>query len=635
MQNMLAIACVLVTWRRQVTVGVGLLVLTSSAALAQSAVSYTLTFPEPEHRWAQVEVLFPDLPSGPLEVRMSRTSPGRYALHEFAKNVYDVRAVDGSGRALSIEQPNLHQWDVAGHDGTVRLSYRIFGDRTDGTYLAIDSTHAHMNMPATLMWARGLERRPIRLRFEVPAGSGWRVATQLAPTDDPYEYTAPNLQYLLDSPAELSAFTWRTFRLEDREGAPAFRIALHHQGSEAEADAYARDTELIVREAEAVFGVLPDFDFGTYTFLADYLPYASGDGMEHRNSTVLSSSGALGDPQRRRGLLGTVAHEFVHAWNVERIRPRSLEPFDFEAANVSGELWLAEGFTSYYGALLMHRAGLTDVRGIAATLANAINTVTLAPGRALRSAVEMSRRAPFVDAARSVDRTNRDNTFISYYTWGSAIGLGLDLALRQRSDGAVTLDHFMRAMWEAHGTPGGEPGYVAAPYTLKDARDRLADVSGDSAFADDFFERYIEGREVVDYASLLRQAGLVVRARQAGQAWLGNVRFEFGEAGATIAGAVPVGAPLYRAGVAQDDVLVSVDGAAVRSRSSLDAVLERLKPGDRVPMTFRRRGTEVTEPLTLDEDPRVEIVTVESAGGEVTPAQRAFRESWLAGKARQ
>src|SRR5687768_4174867 len=115
-------------------------------AAAQGPVTYRLSFPEREHRLMQVELTIPDLPSGLVELRMSRTSPGRYALHEFAKNVFDVRVTDGAGRALTATQPNLHQWNVTGHDGTVQVRYRVFGDRLDGTYLAVDSTHAHINM---------------------------------------------------------------------------------------------------------------------------------------------------------------------------------------------------------------------------------------------------------------------------------------------------------------------------------------------------------------------------------------------------------------------------------------------------------------------------------------------------------
>ncbi len=267
------------------------------ARQAQAPVGYRVSFPTPEHRWMQVEVTFADVPSGPLQVRMSRSSPGRYALHEFAKNVFDVRVKDGRGRALTPARPNLHQWDVTGHDGTVVVSYRVFGDRTDGTYLSVDATHGHLNMPASLMWARGLEARAARVEFVPPPGKTWNVATQLFPTGNPLVFTAPNLQYLMDSPTEVGAFVWRTFTVDDGKGpAQTFRIALHHDGTDGEADAFAKDVETIVRETLPIFGEFPRYDGGTYTFLSDYLPWASGDGMEHRNSTVLSSSGALRNP---------------------------------------------------------------------------------------------------------------------------------------------------------------------------------------------------------------------------------------------------------------------------------------------------------------------------------------------------
>jgi predicted metalloprotease with PDZ domain len=379
---------------------VALVVLHAAAAHAQAPVEYRLSFPEPQHRWMQVEVTFREVPPGPLPVRMSRTSPGRYALHEFAKNVFDVRARDGKGTALTFTRPDLHQWNIGGHDGTVTVTYRVFGDRVDGTYLSVDATHAHMNMPATLMWGRGFESRAARVRFEQPPGRTWRVATQLYPTDDPLTFTAPNFHYLMDSPAEFSAFTLRTFTVAGPGGAtPTFRIALHHDGTDAEADAYARDVERIVRETLAVFGEFPHFEQNTYTFIADYLPWASGDCMEHRNSTILTGAGALRNPAQRQGLLGTVAHEFVHAWNVERIRARDLEPFNFEDADVSAELWFGEGFTSYYDDLIMQRSGLAPLEATLASYAGIINAVALSPGRQFRSAADMSQLAPFVDAA--------------------------------------------------------------------------------------------------------------------------------------------------------------------------------------------------------------------------------------------
>ena len=181
-----------------------------------------------------------------------------------------------------------------------------------------------------------------------------------------------------------------------------------------------------------LFGELPEFDSNTYTFLTAYLPWASGDGMEHRNSTSLTSSGRFAIRNQRAGLLGTVSHEFFHAWNMERIRSAGIEPFDFEEADISGELWLGEGFTSYFDGLILHRAGLLPLDGLLGELAGTINAVHVRPGPQFRSPVEMSELAPFVDAAASIDRTAWPNLFISYYTYGSAIGLGLDLSLRDR-----------------------------------------------------------------------------------------------------------------------------------------------------------------------------------------------------------
>ena len=180
---------------------------------------------------------------------------------------------------------------------------------------------------------------------------------------------------------------------------------------------------------------------------------------------------------------------------------------------MSGELWFAEGFTSYYGPLTMKRAGLTTLRAFTREMGDVIEKITTSPARQIRSAVEMSRMAPFVDSAASIDQTNFSNTYISYYTWGAALGLGLDLSLRDRTDGKVTLDHFMRALWERFGRPGANvPGYVETPYTLDDLKSVLGSVAGDAAFAQDFFARYVEGHEVLDYARLLGRAGILVKS---------------------------------------------------------------------------------------------------------------------------
>jgi predicted metalloprotease with PDZ domain len=595
---------------------------------AAPSISYRFSFPQREHRLMDVAVTFTDVPDGPLRLHMSRSSPGRYALHQFAKNVFDLRVTDGAGAVLAVQRTRPEEWTVPAHGRTVGVSYRVFGDRVDGTYLSVDSTHAHINMPAAVLWAVGLDMVPIEVRFEAPVGSRWRVATQLLPGTDEFTFTAPNLQYLMDSPSEFSAFDLRTFTIADGPRTPTFRVAVHHAGDGAELDAFARDVEKIVREARNVFGEFAPFDGGTYTFLADYLPWGNFDGMEHRNSTVITADRSIRGS--RAELLDTVAHEFFHSWNVERIRPRSLEPFNLDDANLSGELWLAEGFTSYFGPLIQRRAGLTNTRELAQEMGRVVNAVTNGPGRRVRTAEEMSQQAAFVDDATAIDRTSFENTFISYYTWGEALGLALDLSLRERSNGMVTLDAFMRAMWERFGKPGGAPGYVDRPYTIADARAVLASVSGDAAFANQFFDRYIQGHDVADYARLLERAGLLLRPANPGVAYAGGLQLQTSNDGVRVFSDVAFGSPAFAAGLERDDRIVSIAGTAIASESQVRDVIGRRKPGEEIPIEFERRsGERVTAALRLVADPRVEIVTFEDASRPLTDAQRRFRREWL------
>jgi predicted metalloprotease with PDZ domain len=573
----------------------------------------------------QIEATFDGLGSAPLELRMSRSSPGRYAPHDFAKNVYDVHAFNGKGLEISTTRPDPYGWTVADHGGVVTVKYKVFGDYIDGTYLAVDATHAHINMPAAIMWARGLDDRAITLALDPPAGRHWQVATQLQPGSTPFDFTAPNLQYLMDSPVEFGPISIRRFAAGDR----TFRLALHHTGTDAELDGFVRDVEKIVREEGEIYGEYPAYESGHYTFLADYLPHAADDAMEHRNSTVMTSSGSLRN--NRIGLLDTVAHELFHGWNVERIRPRSLEPFDFERVNMSSELWLAEGFTQYYGALVLSRTGLVDAQGTAGTLAGFVASVMLSPARTVRSAEDMSRMAAFTDGSDVLDRTNWAATYISYYEFGGAIALALDLTLRDRSAGKVTLDDYMRAMWRVHGKPGGRlPGYVDRPYTRADAEARLAEVSGDPRFARDFFARYVEGREAADYTKLLARAGLVLRRRNPGRAWWGDIALD-SRGGMVRVGSRPMaGTPIYAAGLGLDDQISGLDGRRILSPQEVGQALERQRPGDTIMVAFvDRAGVAKTARVRLGEDPHLDLVPIESAGGVLTPDQRRFRESWL------
>ncbi len=596
-----------------------LLLLLALPLAAQPTVRYELSFPNAVHHEAEVEAIFEGVPAQALDVVMSRSSPGRYALHEFAKNVYSVRVSDGNGHELKSVQVDPSSWRVEGHNGTVHFHYTLFGDRTDGTYAGIDETHAHLNMPATLVWARGLEKAPITVRFVLPEGKNWKVATQLVPQKDG-TWFAPNLDRLMDGPAELSVHDLPEWKIEDA----TFRLALHHTGTAAEAAQFAHMCEAVVLEEEGVFGALPKYDDGAYTFLLDVLPYASFDGMEHRDSTVITG---VGDVLRGRGegMIGAAAHEFFHSWNVKRMRPKTLEPFDYERANMSGELWFAEGFTNYYGPLALERSGIGRLNQFTHHMGSAVNAVLTSPGRLIHSPAEMSRMAPFVDAATSIDSPNFGNTFISYYTYGQALAFGLDLTIRKQFPGK-SLDDWMRTVWHEHPD-------VDRPYTLADLEHALAEATGDSAFATEFFDRHVTGKEPLDYASAVAPAGLMLRKAHSGKAWWGKEQVSFSPSGAEIKSETSKGSPLYQAGLERGDRIVSVNGNAITADATLEGILGKHKPGDNLALHVQSRGGERDLRLTLSEDPQLEIVTFEEAGQTLTPEIKAFREAWLGSKA--
>ncbi len=583
-------------------------------AQTTASVAYDVAFPNAVHHEARITMTLTDVPPGPLELRMSRASPGRYALHEFAKNVYSVEVTDGSGRPLRTTRMTPYGWTVPEHDETVRVAYTLYADRAGGTYTGIDLTHAHMNMPATFMFAPDMQDRPIRLVLH-PL-DGWKTATQLPSVPGEAEtYSAPDLQYFMDSPTELSDHDERVWQVP---GGQTIRIEMHHQGTAAELDDYTAKAKRITAAEMKVFGEYPAYDYGTYTFIADYLPWDAGDGMEHRNSTSISSSRSLA--QNEQGLLHTLAHEYFHSWNMERIRAKEIEPFDFLHANPSPELWFGEGFTNLYDGLSMKRAGVMGLDDFLAEEGRAISAVVNLPGRSYHSAAGMSLLAPFVDAATSIDPTNFDNTFISYYTWGEAIAIGLDLTLRTRFD--RTLDDYMRAMWLKYGKTG-------TPYDMDGLRTTLGDVAGDTAWANDFFRRYITGHDVVDYAGLLARAGLLLRPASPDQPSLGYFGLRYGDDGAEITGNTLVGQPLYDAGLDRGDVILTLDGTSIASEQDFEAVRARHRVGDSVPITYRTRGGDRSGTVTFAADPTLELVSFESAGRDVTPSMRRFRDAWL------
>lgn len=570
---------------------------------------YTISFENAVHHEAFITATFPNITTDTLAVRMSRTSPGRYALHEFAKNVYGFKAYDGKGNLLKVHRPDPYQWQVYGHDGTVKIEYLLFANRGDGTYSQVDETHAHLNIPATFMYAPSLELRDIEVSFVIRKNLNWKVATQL-PLVSGTTYAALNLQYFMDSPVEISNFGLREFQVDGQ----TIQLVLHHNGTEEEFNTYFEKVKKVVLAEKEVYGELPDFDYGRYTFLACYIPNASGDGMEHRNSTILTSTRGLANGGME-GNIGTVSHEFFHAWNVERIRPRSLEPFDFEEANMSGALWYAEGFTSYYTNLILCRAGLISPKEYIEGLTGTFNYVWNSPATHFFNPIEMSYQAPFVDAATSVDPVNRENTFISYYSYGSVLGLALDLSLREIG---LNLDDFMKLVWNKYGK-------TQTPYTIEDLRNTLNEYAG-KEFGETFFGSYIQKSEMPDYESLFNAVGVGLTTNP-NIPYLGISARLNGDGNGEITSNPKMGSPAYEAGLDKGDVITAINGEKFPDGMQFDAFISQFKPGDVLKVDFERFGLPKSTNVTLRPSSMYTIVVKEDE--TLTKKQRNTRKEWL------
>ncbi|MEO7213050.1 PDZ domain-containing protein [Mucilaginibacter sp.] len=614
------------------TLAAASLLAASVFAQKQKAIYYTISFPNAIHHEAEILLTIPQAPGGALKVRMSRSSPGRYATHEFGKNIYNLKATGADNAPLVIKQLEGDLYEVQGTGETVKITYTLFGNWTDGTYAGIDASHAHLNMPASIMWAEGQDDRPIRVQFNDADKYGWKIITQLKNEGDGV-YSAPNLQYLMDSPTELSASKINSWTVDNNGKPEKVSIAVHSDDNQAVIDGFGKMVQKMVLEEKAVFGELPAYDYGEYVFLDDVHPTTSGDGMEHRNSTIIVQPINKVEGNESR-LLSTFSHEYFHSWNVKRIRPKSLEPFNFTHANMSSELWFAEGFTQYYGDLVLERSGFRTVDDYTRTLAGLINQAVNTQGAAKYSPAEASRYAVFADAGVSIDPNNQTNMFTSYYTYGGATALALDLRLR--SEFNLTLDDYMRQVWLARGK-------VMRPYTIADLQTDLGTLTKSAKFAADFFKRYINGTEKNNYEALLAKAGFVLQRVQPGKGWAGPIggaggRGRSGQArtgdgeGFALQGNTTAGTPIYKAGIDAGDIITKADGKDIKDAAAFTDALANKKPGDKITVTFKNRAGEHETVIALEENPNYEVVTFEKASKQLTKEQQDFRDKWLSSK---
>jgi predicted metalloprotease with PDZ domain len=431
--------------------------------------------------------------SGPLDLVMPAWIPGSYLIREFARNVQDFVAHDGSGLRLRCAKIDKATWRVEGHGpGPVVVRYRVYANELSVRTSHLDASHGFVNGASVFMFARGMEDEPVRLAIEAP--SGWRVSTSLHETESG-EFLAENYDELVDCPLELG--THRTIAWS-QEGVP-HRYAVWGPGRIDEKRLIA-DTRRIIEVCSGMFEGIP---YERYLFILHVVPEGRG-GLEHKNSCALQVPPSWLDGDYEH-LLALVAHEFFHVWLGKRIRPEPLGPFDYTAENHTRHLWVVEGFTTYYTDLILLRAGLISPARYLERLGDSIARLRSLPGRHRQSLEESS-----FDAWIRFYRpdANTPNAQISYYHKGSLVALALDLEIRRESRGERSLDDVMRILWERYGavdTGFPEEGGI---------QEAVEEVYGDRV--DRLFDAYVSGTEEIDFDRHLEAVGLELVAYEGG-----------------------------------------------------------------------------------------------------------------------
>ncbi|HZI18001.1 MAG TPA: PDZ domain-containing protein [Pyrinomonadaceae bacterium] len=595
-------------------------------------IAYRLSMPMPSSHLFEVEIEVGGLEGvDSVEFQMPGWSPGRYAVFDFAKNVQEVRAGGHCNPAARcgregkrVTRLDAQTWGVETNGAdSIELSYKVFADDLSGTFSQLDERHANFNGGSVFMYVVGHKADPASLEVRPP--HGWKVYNAYTERADQTRFEFPNYDILIDTPTEVAPdFTVQTFE----HGGKSYRVLVHAFGPDGgRRPQLTRDLERVVRAQVASMG-RPEFD--RYTFIVHFDPRARrGDGMEHLNSTQLIEVGEMANPEVYQGAVDTASHEFYHVWNVKRLRPVELGPWDFTRPLATRGLWVAEGLTNYFGKLYLRRAGLWDDRRLFDSLARNITNVERAPGSRLTSAEEASLLAPFLDRAEHAQRTNLQNTAVSYYSKGETLGVALDLLIRGRTQGRSSLEEVMRRAYE-HFYLNSPP----ATYYLRGRgyeTEELMRFASEAAGVDlmTFYAAHVRGTAPPPYEEALAGVGLrFVRVPEA-QAFDAGLTVEAIDGRRARVASIRAGSPAHAGSLHAGDVLLRVGQTEVTASDWL-AALNRYRAGDRVPVVVRRGNDTINFSITLPAQPERVSYRIEK-DETARPEVRALRDAWLNG----
>ena len=567
------------------------------------SIVHRLAIPAPHTHVVEVEiVLSGDLPAE-LVLFMPVWAPGSYLVREYARNVEGL-AAEAPARATKLRK---NAWRIEAGGARVVVRYRVYANEFSVRTSHVDDTHAFLVGAGLFLGVEGRLDAPARVELQAPAG--WRVATSLKAVDGGWH--APDFDTLIDSPIE--AGTHREERFEVLGVPHRYSIWPPDAVPERKLPQLVKDTTAILAKEASLFGGALPYD--AYELLLHISPRARG-GLEHRASAALIATPA--SFVSRAGyldLLSLVAHEVFHAWNVKRIRPAGLTPYRYQEECYTRLLWWFEGATSYFDWRVLALSGCCTVEEYLDHLAGELAYLDATPGR-LAQALEETSFDAWIKLYRPDE--NSTNSTVSYYRKGEVVCAMLDLELRGRTDGKVTLDAVLAHLWREYGAkerPVPEGGMQAI-------FERVAGVP-----LGDLFDAWIRSAADVEVAGPLARVGLAVERTPRAEAppcSLG-VRVR-NDAGRGIVSVVTRGSAAAKAGIDAGDELLGIGGVRVEG-ANVEAALRGRAQGEEVDVLVARDGRIVTRRLTLDAA-RADVVKL-VAKKDASAAQRAAMRAWL------
>lgn len=559
-------------------------------------IGYILEMREPQNSFFQVTLNIDSVSEDITLLTMPSWTPGSYSIRDYSRNVRMLRAKTPENENIDIQKKDKSTWKLMnGNNKTFSVSYEVYAGEFSVRGSHLDLTHGYLNGTNVFMYPEGYKDQSIELIIK--PYEDWKVSTGMEKIGE-NKFRATNYDIFADAPIEIGKHRALLFTVDGRE----HEIALYGSGNE-NTDVLVDDVKKIVETAKTIFGNLP---YKRYVFIMHLTDKGSG-GLEHLNSNTIDFNRfAFGDKKDYHSFLSVVSHEYFHLWNVKRIRPVELGPFNYKDENYTSLLWVSEGITNFYAYIILLRCKIIDREEYFKHISRMFKAYRMIPGTRYESAADSS-----LDAWIKLYRPspNNLNSYVSYYLKGEILGFMINSRICEYTKGLKSLDDVFRHMFEKYNKDG-------KGFTEKDLLSTLSEVSS-LDFAP-FFAKYVRGTDNIDFTSELKRIGMNLEEKYEGiendmnrtPPFLGIIV----DSDKNTVHSVLEDSPGQKAGISPEDEIVAIDNFKMNSRflkileeKGNPVMIDNLKdykPGDRIKIHIFRRGElRMVEP-TLGEAPK-------------------------------